>query len=152
MFVVLTFTSCTSKEESLRNYNDAEQKCYAGDKEICNNLVFAYSNLSYYNNLEYAKKLQRISVQACELGDAASCERLSSLHFNGRNGFIKDFALAKEYSLKGCELGSKHSCYTLAKIYELGCGVQANKKLSDELFEKAGFRKIGLFSTHTSCP
>ena len=46
-------------------------------------------------------------------------------------GVEKDETIAASYFIKAAEVGSEEACRNLASMYEFGCGVEKNTKLSD---------------------
>jgi serine/threonine protein kinase len=73
--------------------------------------------------------------QACNGGNAASCNRLGFMYRNGE-GIAQDYSRAFTLFTKGCDAGSTGACDNLGILYDKGWGVEQDSSHAAVFFSK----------------
>lgn len=87
----------------------------------------------YRSDEEFIERLRN----HMERGNADAFSALGSIYLQGIHGLPQDMAKANELYLKAGELGCSGGYYNLGKAYELGRGVDINKKKARHFYELA---------------
>jgi len=78
-------------------------------------------------------KGMKLLEKGCEKGEAASCQKIAEIYFNGKYNIQKDDEKAKFFLGKGCELNDAENCYGISGIYFN----EKNYEQSNKFLEKA---------------
>ncbi|NLK66128.1 MAG: sel1 repeat family protein [Campylobacteraceae bacterium] len=103
-----------------------DENCTKGDSWACSEIGMTF--YKYQNN----EKALEYFTKACDIEFCVGCEL---------KGFLLvqkgEFEEAFETFTKACDNNSSYSCVNLAKMYDLGYGVEQNTTIATELYMKA---------------
>ena len=79
---------------------------------------------------------RRLYRQACDRNDAAGCQGLANMHYNGEGG-AKDHSAARGFYKKACDENDAVGCRALAYMLYNGEGGEKDYAVARRLYKKA---------------
>ena len=85
---------------------------------------------------DFPKAVQMFE-KACDLQDAVSCFRVSSIYYQGKEGVPQNYSRALDWAKKACELRDWKGCKNAAVLYANGMGINKDDTLARKYMDRA---------------